>query len=514
MKEVLSTQSASSYSNHFVNNNGEANPNSVSNGTNSTRKYAVLSTDWVAAIGEELGVNPLPDPLLRKLAEDASYRLREILHKCVTRLRHSKRKRLTSSDVNAVVSNLCDVDPLIGAPEHLPEYLPDANLFVPHERFVDLAQKVNEPPSFSQVNIPYIQEIEIVDSKLSDARNNYAKRALKMLFNGSQKTFQVLLNDCATNACLSGEGVVDKLMSIARTMVISNNAQYTRVLTRTCQLIIAITNNSKAVYPYHLNSVDKLAELLLELLLGHGLINPNLETLFKDCALKLMLRWPSVADRFIPMLKNVLTRREERTSQTKKKIIALELLAGVQPYIFLEEESNSPLDLVNVLKFATPGSDIWHKLAFTVCAFVKSSNQPLNYSVILENFGDSILPYLINDDLATKQNPVKINLPIIVRSKIKYAPIKPNISGRYTDKQSVFPDSTLRGSRREIRFAFTGSRAVPPNNLRRVSLRANYQILRNESQAPYALVASRRLLIFKHKKKRLTGAYNLSKMVL
>lgn len=67
--------------------------------------------------------------------------------------------------------------------------------------------------------------------------------------------FQVLLNDCATNACLGGEGVVDKLMSIARTMVISNNAQYTRVLTRTCQLIIAITNNSKAIYPYHLNSV-------------------------------------------------------------------------------------------------------------------------------------------------------------------------------------------------------------------------------------------------------------------
>lgn len=80
MKEVLSTQSNSSYSNHFVNNNGEANPNNVSNGTNSTRKYAVLSTDWVSAIGEELGVNPMPETLLRKLAEDTSYRLREILH--------------------------------------------------------------------------------------------------------------------------------------------------------------------------------------------------------------------------------------------------------------------------------------------------------------------------------------------------------------------------------------------------------------------------------------------------
>jgi len=56
---------------------------------------------------------------------------------------------------------------------------------------------------------------------------------------------------------MGDEGVIDKLMSIARSMVISNNAQYTRVSTRTCQLIIAIASNSEAVYPYHLISVSK-----------------------------------------------------------------------------------------------------------------------------------------------------------------------------------------------------------------------------------------------------------------
>jgi hypothetical protein len=64
---------------------------------------------------------------------------------------------LTSTDVNAVVTNLCDVDPLIGAPEQLPEYLSEAGLFIPHERFIDLSQKVNEPPSFSQVTVPFLQ---------------------------------------------------------------------------------------------------------------------------------------------------------------------------------------------------------------------------------------------------------------------------------------------------------------------------------------------------------------------
>jgi hypothetical protein len=81
MKEVLSTQTSSSYSNHFINNNGESNSNNnISYGTSSSRKYAVLSTEWISAIGEELGMHPLPDTLLRKLAEDASYRLREVLH--------------------------------------------------------------------------------------------------------------------------------------------------------------------------------------------------------------------------------------------------------------------------------------------------------------------------------------------------------------------------------------------------------------------------------------------------
>lgn len=60
-----------------------------------------------------------------------------------------------------------------------------------------------------------------------------------------------------------------------------------------------------------------------------------------------------------------------------------------------------------------------------------------------------------------------------------------------------------------FRFAFAGGRPVPSSNLRRVSLRANYQILRSELQATLALVASRRLLVLKDKRKRSFDIYNL-----
>ncbi|XP_076635158.1 uncharacterized protein LOC143348592 [Colletes latitarsis] len=510
MKEMLTNQASSGYSNSFVNNNGDTNSNNATD--NNSRRYAVLSTDWISAIGEELGMHPLPDSLLRRLAEDASYRLREVLHKCVTRLKHSKRKRLTSVDVNAVITNLCDVDPILGAPEFLPEYHPEARVFVPNECIINLVQAINDPLSISQNNVPFIQESEICDTRLAEARNNYAKRALKTLFNGSQKTFQVLINDCATNAHLGGEGVIDKLMSIARSMVISNNAQYTRVSTRTCQLIIAIASNSEAVYPYHLTSVDKLTELLLELLLGQSFINQNLEALFKECALKLMLRWPSVADKYIPTLENVLLKEEkENIVGNKKKTAAMELLASVQPLIFFQHEAESALSVDNVLIHAPPGSALWQRIALAICALMKSQSHTLNIAVLMEHYGDSLLPYLpagYKSVVNAFRKPT--SLPIIIKSKVKYVNVRPIAASRMLwDRQSAFPDSTLRGPRREIRFAFAGGRPVPPSNLRRVSLRANYQILRSDLQATLALVASRRLLVLKDKRKRPCDMYDL-----
>lgn len=518
MKELLTNQSSMGYSSSFVNSNKDAGTSSII-GDNNSRRYAMLSTEWISTIGEELGMHPLPDPLLKRLAEDASYRLREVLHKCVTRLRHSKRKRLTSVDVNAVITSLCDADPVFGASESMPEYHTEAKVYVPCESVVNLANQMNDPLCLTQNNVPFLQESEICDLKLTEARHNYAKRALKTLFNGSQKTFQVLLNDCATNVHLGDEGVIDKLMSIARSMVISNNAQYTRVSTRTCQLIIAITSNSEAIYPYHLISVDKLTELLLELLLGQSFIHPNLEILFKECALKLMLRWPSIADKYIPVLENVLLKSEtESIDLYKKRIMAVELLASIQPLVFFQHEASHTLSIQNILYYyASSGSVIWQRMALSTCALVRSQGSSLDLAPLTEHYGDSLLPYLPanREDNARERRDKKGALPIVVKSKIKYAKVRPLLNNRMLwDRQTAFPDSTLRGPRREIRFAFAGGRPVPQNNLRRVSLRANYQILRSDLQATLALVASRRLLVIKDKKKGPYNFYNLANVCL
>jgi len=80
MKELLTNQPAVGYGSSFVNNNNKDAGTSSITGDNNSRRYAMLSTEWISAIGEELGMQSLPDPLLKRLAEDASYHLREVLH--------------------------------------------------------------------------------------------------------------------------------------------------------------------------------------------------------------------------------------------------------------------------------------------------------------------------------------------------------------------------------------------------------------------------------------------------
>ncbi|XP_023247740.1 uncharacterized protein LOC106636749 isoform X2 [Copidosoma floridanum] len=475
-----------------------------------SKQYAISSTEWITALAEKLDFPPLSDVLLCKLGEDISYRLREILHKCALRLRHSKRRYLKSVDINAVFRNLCDVNLSLGASESLPDYFPEVHFFPAQNHMVDILKKVYNPPCLPQLTAPLFQA-EVLDTRFLEETSNYIEKVLKTIFNGSQKTFEVLLSNYSTNNFLT-KGVVDKLMLIARSMLISHNAQYTKVSMRTCQLIMALTNDSKAVYPHQLDSVEKLTELLLELLLGQGFINPRLECLFKNCVLKLMLRWPVITYKFIVMLKKVLIINDERRLTNEKKAIALEILISVEPLIFFNESIASPLHLTSILIYATPSSCIWHRIALMINALLKSGKHQLSYSIISQHFGDSIIPYLtVNSELNQKSN--KLRFPMIYKSKIKYIRLRNNFSSTFTRSQKIFSDLILKEPRREIKFAFSGGRLISSNNLRRDNLRANYQILRNDCPASYALIALNRLTIPKFKRKFFFDSYNLSSII-
>lgn len=59
--------------------------------------------------------------------------------------------------MNAVITSLCDTDPVLGTPEFMPEYHTEAKVYVPSETIINLPHQLNEPLNLSQTNVPFLQ---------------------------------------------------------------------------------------------------------------------------------------------------------------------------------------------------------------------------------------------------------------------------------------------------------------------------------------------------------------------
>ena len=115
--------------------------------TKEDKQYIQLSPETVELIAETVGINNLDPSTAIALAEDASYRCREVANICGQILRHSKRRKLTTQDVSEAFQ-LYDTDPVLGHDVGEPvayTLIKDSGdfespniLYVPDEKLVDL----------------------------------------------------------------------------------------------------------------------------------------------------------------------------------------------------------------------------------------------------------------------------------------------------------------------------------------------------------------------------------------
>lgn len=80
-----------------------------------------LSQESIKVIAESIGVNTLPDEAAKDLAEDVSYRLKEIIQDAAKFMRHGKRQKLTTQDIDNSLK-IKNIEPTYGffSKEHIP----------------------------------------------------------------------------------------------------------------------------------------------------------------------------------------------------------------------------------------------------------------------------------------------------------------------------------------------------------------------------------------------------------
>ncbi|XP_014611628.1 PREDICTED: transcription initiation factor TFIID subunit 6-like isoform X1 [Polistes canadensis] len=100
----------------------ECNNQYLSNMSENESMYGTtLSQESIKVIAESVGVGNFPDEAAKDIAEDVSYRLKEIIQDAAKFMRHGKRKRITTHDIDHALK-IKNVEPTYGffSKDHIP----------------------------------------------------------------------------------------------------------------------------------------------------------------------------------------------------------------------------------------------------------------------------------------------------------------------------------------------------------------------------------------------------------
>ena len=188
-------------------------------GGDTERRFVQLAPESVAAAGEAIGLTSVAPNVCRALAEDATYRVREVASLCALLLRHGKRRRLTVKDVNHALA-CSGVPPVLGQGGGLEvsttqafTYLPEGDIFVEREGEVDLVEESLGPGWLGEE-----QRMEVATSwlavegavtpgteapALSPALVQYYNSLVTCVLGDSETLCSTILKDVSTNPKLS-----------------------------------------------------------------------------------------------------------------------------------------------------------------------------------------------------------------------------------------------------------------------------------------------------------------------
>uniref|UniRef100_A0A1B6M5F7 TATA box binding protein associated factor (TAF) histone-like fold domain-containing protein n=1 Tax=Graphocephala atropunctata TaxID=36148 RepID=A0A1B6M5F7_9HEMI len=133
----------------------------MNDGDQNVQKYFIISPDSIISMADTVGISGMSDEVCSALAEDATYKLREIINNCSVLLHNNKRRKLLTEDVIRVLDT-SNAPPVYGhSVAHGVDftYIPAAEVFVESDLEIDIVAMSSLVTSFTRQGDEYVKGI-------------------------------------------------------------------------------------------------------------------------------------------------------------------------------------------------------------------------------------------------------------------------------------------------------------------------------------------------------------------
>ncbi|RWS13074.1 TAF6-like RNA polymerase II p300/CBP-associated factor-associated factor 65 kDa subunit 6L [Dinothrombium tinctorium] len=188
-------------------------------------KFIIFNPESIKAFAESSGVQSIDECVFILLAEDVSYRIREVVNNASQIMKHSKRKLLKTVDINKSLKR-SDCKPVFGYSDKTPStvvHIPEANLFCFDDREIDLLStavsiiendyKIELKTNDHKLNVDWLSVEENVNDSLLETNveineekdrslliTQYYENIVKTILWGDSNTVSLALKELSSNS--------------------------------------------------------------------------------------------------------------------------------------------------------------------------------------------------------------------------------------------------------------------------------------------------------------------------
>ncbi|GBP45162.1 hypothetical protein EVAR_95814_1 [Eumeta japonica] len=283
------------------------NDKEIKSENTSQGRYAGIGSESVQCMADQVGAELTADAAVN-LAEDVSYKLRQVISTIATHSEMMMKSRVDSWDVNTVL-RLMDTSPVVGAAPTFYTTFGDEKLICPVETFVNVAECATTTQSFVFKTLPSLTVEWITEEKslgnnssISVHLHNYYTKVARAILNLKKKPKELAVEDLMTNTRIGP--IFPNLFNLAVLVLNDDNLNALNVPAKkplqanVLDMVDALCSNPCSLDTNIQQQFQRLFPVMVSNILGNGSLAEKMVTILT----KITRTWPS----FIAIGKGIL----------------------------------------------------------------------------------------------------------------------------------------------------------------------------------------------------------------